>query len=410
MRSRRKLWALASVAVGLLAVGAIGGWYTFRGKVAQAAGSLLEDALAMALEPRTRPPHDNPTVVGTFGKCAEPRLDAWVDLLKDEPEVCKEFRAAKAPMGKIPDECLALVTPTNSLAWARGLMSCSRADTAGLPEGLFTTGHKRNGPSFQPWLTAARVLAWEVRAQVATKQYGLAFETCADVIATSRDLSWGGAIHGSMWAIATLKTVYPACAEAVAAADPSSRAKFHAALEAIRAARRTNSSILRDETVGAGIEVFGFELDGRQLQRLPKELRERVRPAPVRFPARIAAGWQLIRMRALTADLLAIADFPDADRAPRMAMLAAREGDATDSPSVGLQEKFLRRLDDAAGLVEMLSAAANADRAFPENTASFTVNPLDGGVELVPVEPESAGLAITVPTAAPIPGQIPMKK
>jgi len=396
--SRRKLWPFGLAVSALIVALAVGAWFAFRLRVSKAATSMLEDAVQMALEPRARPAHATPSITGTFGKCAEPRLDAWVDLLKDEPETCKAFRAPKAPPGRIPDECLAIVTPRNSLAWARGLMTCSRADTAGLPEGIFSEGHKRNGPGFVPWIQAAKVLAWEIRAEVATAQYGLAFETCADVIATSRDLSWGGALLGTMSGVAIVKTVYPACTEAVVAADPASRARFHTALETIRGSQRLNSAMLRDEGVVAGVEYFGFELDGRQRQSLPKELRDRIRPPPAEFPAPILVGWQMVGLRALNADLRQIADLPDSERAPLIAQLALKhQGTENFAPSVASQEKFLRRADEAATLVAMLSAAAHADVEAPVTTATYTVTPLEGALELVAVDPEAAKFAIRIP-------------
>ena len=398
MRSPRKLWPFVLGVVVLVLVLLVGGWVAFRMKVHEAANSMLEDALQMTLESRARPVHAAPSIQGSFGKCAEPRIDGWVELMKEEPEVCKAFRAPKAPTGRIPDECLAIVTPRNSLAWARGLMSCSRADTAGLPEGLFTTGHKRNGPQFMPWIQASKVLAWEIRAQVATKQYGLAFETCADVIATCRDLSWGGALLGTIVAASNFKTVYPACAEGVVGADAASRAKFHAALETIRAGKRPNSAILRDEGVIAGLEYFGFELDPKQRDSLPKELRERIRPPPGDFPAPILVGWQMVGLRAMTADLRAIADLPDAERSPLLAKLGEKHsGVAMSAPSMASYEKFLRRVDDAAALLEMLSAAANVDAQKPTSTAAYTVGPVEGGLELTPADPESAKYTIRIP-------------
>jgi hypothetical protein len=399
VRARRKLWPFGLGLVALIAAVLAGTWFAFRGKVARASMAMLEDALQMTLEPRARPVHAMPSILGSFGKCVEPRLDQWSELLKDEPEVCKAFRAPKAPKGRIPDECLAIVTPKNSLAWARGLMSCSRADTAGLPEGLFSAGHKRNGPKFTPWIEAAKVLAWEIRAQTATGQYGLAFETCADVLASSRDLTWGGALLGTMVSAANVKTVFPACAEAVGAADAASRKKFHAALEIIRAGKRTNSAMLRDEGVIAGLEHFGFELDPKQQSTLPKELRDRIRPAPPQFPAPILLARQMVGLRSMVGDLRQIADLPAAERATYLPTLTEkhRAMEAT-APSVAAQEKLLRRADEASTLIAMLSAAANPD-AVPVTTETYTVTPVEAFLELAPVDPDAASYTIRIPAS-----------
>ena len=376
-----------------------GAWFAFRMKVSKAATALLASALEMTLEPRARPVHTSPTIAGSFGKCAEPRIDTWVDFLGDEPEVCKAFRAPKAPAAKIPDECLALVTPRNSLAWARGLMSCARADAAGLPEGIFTSGHKRNTALFKPWLQAAKVLAWEVRAQVATRQYSLAFETCGDVIASSRDLSWGGALLGSMVGVANVKAIFPACAEAVVGADPASRAKFHAALETIRSTRLTNSQMLRDESVVVGLEYFGFELDPKQRAGLSPELRDRIRPPPSGLLTPSMMALQLVQQQAATADLRLIADLPASERAPLLVGLDEKHRALSElSPSVSSQEKYLRYADEAAALVQLLSAAAHIDVEAPKTTAAYTVTTVDGALELVPVDPAAAKYAIRIST------------
>lgn len=394
---RRKLWPFVVGVVLLLVVGAVAGAFSFRLHVAQAANGFLEDTMEMVLEPRIRPAHAAAQTVGSFGKCVEPRLDSYVDLnLKDEPEPCKAYRAPNAPQEKIPDECLALVTPTNALAWARGLMACSRSDSAGLPENMFTEGHKRQQAQFAAWNQASKILAWEVRAQTATGQFGLAFETCADAIASCRDISWGGALAGTMAAVTNLRILYPACVEAVVHADAAQRKKFHASLEAIWTSMRTHSAMLRDEAVIAGIEVYGFELEPRQQATLPKELRERIRPPPEAFPKAHLLGWQLMGVRAMTADLRKVADLPDAERAPLIATLAAKHSGVGTVPSL---EKFLRRADELPALVEMLAAASYVDVQAPTSSAAFTAVAEAGTFDLKPKNPELAKYGIKISLA-----------
>ncbi len=394
---RRKLWPFVSGGVVLLAIAAVASAFAFRMRVAQAASGFLEDTMEMVLELRTRPAHASSQTVGSFGKCAEPRLDSYIDLnLNDEPEACKAFRAPNAPRGRIPDECLAIVTPHNALAWARGLMACSRSDSAGLPENIFTAGHQRQQVQFAPWTQAAKILGWEVRAQTATGQFGLAFETCADVIASCRDLSWGGALAGTMAAVTNLRIIYPACVEAVVQADAAQRKKFHGSLEAIWTSMRTNSAMLRDEAVIAGIEVYGFELEPRQQATLPKELRDRIGPAPAMFPKPQLLGWQLMSLRAMNADLRKVADLPDDERAPLIAKLAAKHSGVG---SVASLEKFLRRADELPALVELLAAASSVDARSPASSASFTVTSGAGAFEFKPVNPELAKYAIKISLA-----------
>lgn len=399
MSSRRKLWPFVLGLLVLVGVLCAGAYVAFRMKVAKAAAALQADALAMAAEPIDRPSHVTVALKGGFGLCAGRGLDSFVDALKDEPPVCKEFREPGTPPSKIPDECVAIFGPGNLMAWARDLMSCSRASEGGLPAGLQTPGHKRSNRGFIPWVQAAKLLAWEIRSQVASKQLVSALETCADVLATGRDLRPRAGLMGMAIASTNLRIVFPACGEAVAAADAPTRAKFHAALETIASSRVSNSVMLRDETALFGLELFGFELNGTQRDALPPDLRARIGPRPSdSFPAPYLFDVQLLGVTAMNADLRPIADLPDAERAPKLVPLREKHAIGDDGAmSVQSVEGFLRTADQAALLTQLLAVAADADVKAPAAGAGFKVIAIEGGKELVPTDPEVAKYTIRLP-------------
>lgn len=383
--------ALAVIVVLALAAGA--GWFVFRAKVSDAAAGLQQDALAQASEKIPRPLFAPPLLKGDFGACVGPRLDAFTGLLEEEPEVCKAFRAPKAPPAKIPDECLAIVTPTNALAWARGLMACSHSDAGGYPEGLYTRGHKRNVKLHLPWLRAAKVLAWEIRGQVAAGQSAAALDTCLDVFGSARDLGPHGGLVPTMAGVELVRTVFPACADAVVVADAITRKSFHNALELIRRGAWPRSKTIRDERVVFGLEWFGFALDAKQREALPKEMGARIGPRPAAtFYEGYQMEWAMVQQRAVLVALEAVADMREDERAPVIAALEQKyQNPLAGSPAtVG---KFLHRFEAADALLEMLAAAADVTEK-PQSNSRYTVVPADPGVLLTPTDPDSAQFAI----------------
>lgn len=381
-RARRRLWPFA---VGLGALGVLvallglGGWVLFRVTVAKAAARLYGDAMALGAEPLTRPGHAQPVVAGSFGACAAGRLSGLVDLLKDEPEACKAFRAPKTPPAKIPDACLALVTPRNALAGARGLFACARTERAGGGPGE---------PPAAPWQQAAAILAWEIRGQAASGQCAAALETCLDVFAAARDLSPHAGVVGAQVGSALVRTVAPACSDAVLGADPPTRATFHASLETIRRGWWSNAKTLRDERVATGLASFGFELAPSAVAELPTELRARIGTPPRSFTEAIATDRLMLSSFGTWLAVEPIADLPEAERAPRLAALAK---DRTGGVTVEHLGRFLRTLDATAALLQLLSAASDV---APVSTAAVTVTPAGPGFALTPVDPSLLDYAL----------------
>lgn len=337
----------AVVLVLLVAAGAGGGWFWLQGQVSAATAALKADADAVAAERIPRPLFAAPMVKGSFAACAEGRVKSNADLLDAEPEACRAFRAPKTPPAKVPDECLALVTPKNALAWARGLMGCAHADSV---------GERIDPAGYAAWQTAAKMLAWEVRGNVAAGQVTSAFETCLDVFGTARDLVPHGGAEGLGAADALVRTVYPACSDAVVRADGVSRKAFTNALELIRQGKWANAKLIRDARVRA--------LDPKRAS------------GPM-------AQWELVKAHRRSVAVEAVADTLDPDRATA---LKAIEGSAAD-------DALLKKADALDALLEML-VAASSETEKPASTSRYTVVPGEPGALLTPVEPASAPLAI----------------
>ena len=342
------------VGVVLLLVLAAGGAFGFyKLKVGEAVTALKADLAAVEAEKVPRPLFAAPMTKGSFSTCAEGRLAGYAEL--PEPAACKTFRAPKTPAAKMPDECLAVVTPKNSLAWARGLMACSHADEGGV--------RGKTADQLDAFLTAARVLAWEVRDRVGGGTASAALDTCLDVFGTARDLVPHLGAKGLDAADEVVRTVYPACTDAVVTADGPSRKAFHNALETIRQGKWTNAQLVRDERVAYGVAQLGHLLTP---------------PKGAAPPMPYAQEWKAAQHLARAKQLEAIADTLEPERSKQ---LQPGEGD------------LLKKADRLDALLEMLAAAAGTvDR--PATNSRFTVAPAEPGLLLTPAAAEDADYAI----------------
>lgn len=335
----------------VLAAGAAFGFYKL--KVGEAVTALKADLAAVEAEKVPRPLFAAPMTKGSFSACAEGRLASFSEL--PEPAACKAFRAPKTPAAKMPDECLAVVTPKNSLAWARGLMACSHGDAGG------ATG--KVADQLDAFVTAARVLAWEIRGQVGSGGASASLDTCLDVFGTARDLVPHLGAKGVDAAFEVVTTVYPPCTDAVVSADGPSRKAFHNALETIRQGRWTNAKLVRDERVAFGTAKLGHLLTP---------------PKGVAPSMPYEQEWKAAQQLQRSKQIEAIADTLDPERS---AQLQPGEGD------------LLKKADRLDALLEMLAAAAGTvDK--PATNSRFTVAPAEPGLLLTPTAPEDADYAI----------------
>ncbi|MDY7226219.1 hypothetical protein [Hyalangium rubrum] len=247
-----------------------------------------------ALHPR--PPHIGTPTTGTFARAVEPLLaearelpepepdsmsrpegedevasEAWSKAFQALREQCLDVTVGKLSLEKMPAPCRKALDQGRQVM--RRVLAATHAEVGGLPAGAGSLSR----PSFSREPSGMRALervvelaALETRLLVAEGHAQEAVDVCLDSLAVSRELSLGGALHGSQLSASSQALTYRPCAEALDKASVERKRQALVQIGRLREGRPSFSAVLREESVFHQLTTFGPDfLPPEALSRLP---------------------------------------------------------------------------------------------------------------------------------------------
>lgn len=191
---------------------------------------------------------------------------------------------------------------------ASSALECARAST--------TATDWRQDDALPPDLTSAlrHGIALSVRERLHAGAADEALDRCKGITLWARAVAdpWG--LGGAMHALATLRSILPACVDAIDHASPSAKQKFVREVQLVRASYPTFSSLMRMERADNQLTWHLLELTDAQRSRLPESAQSRTPSSsmlnpPLRLMNRLRWGaW----VRAMN-EFVAASDSPTRD-------------------------------------------------------------------------------------------------
>jgi len=251
---------------------------------------IVREAWALERDPVLRPAHVDPAVPGTF----EDGLAPWAEALNAS---ASRFKDKDAP-GRLeasfdrktfaPEDWRAEVE--RSAALLDGALQATHRAGARLPSGGRLGGifdDTRPGPlEFQH---LARLGLLDARLASERGDHALALRRCADVLAISRDFSWGSLLM-AMVGKAVSEQPVPWCLQFAGRAPLAERRRFLEAVARVRAGWGPRAAVIRQERLfGQLLSAASFSEENRAA--LPPALEPVVKLGPDVLGAGGLRGW-----------------------------------------------------------------------------------------------------------------------
>jgi hypothetical protein len=316
---------LLLVGAGSIALGML----TWRTSTAGPARRLVRDIRARAEAHFARESHLADPVPGVFGAAAAAPWDGLArrQALSVDVELCRAVRDGEQPFSTTTPTCL------REMAGASGdlalLLEATHRSEAGPIPGLGTLDAAVAGTQERSWSTlpyVAKLAALRMRAELDAERPAQALTTCLDLLALSRDASWGTGLAGRLPAVAVTEVAFRPCVAAIDAAPPEARASAAEALRRIEAGTPDLPAVLGEYALGVRTRAFAPYLPGAET--LPAAVQGWAQQGggqdggPL-FALRLGDTWH--RIEGTLAEVVAAARLPVEQRVARLDRLSEGE-------------------------------------------------------------------------------------
>jgi hypothetical protein len=400
---RRVLLALAVVVIGL----PVGGWLVLRRQAAALGATLVADARRAEDTRFTRPGRDG-NELDCLGRHADLAPDSSRVVPWTHPTVLGA-REGSLPPSVLPQPMLDFLHTHEP--WLDSLVDCARFGTVAPTDGFGPTADAQH-PRRQllPRLDDAvmALMPLHLREVTLAGRADDATRACTSTLQLLLDVYRLEGLEGLLGALATTRSLVPACAAAADAASDESRARYAADVTRLRSELPPFSRVMQLERLQLSLRLFGPWLPGDVDAQLPPGARAITAAARATSGGRGVVPTAALRLywRRFDAAMqrcVDVADLPEPARTP--ALVDAMRGFEsptlhrffTSEPADLRYQLYAQEADQLRVMLELLALAAAVDAA-PETPTppGFTRIEHEGLVTLTPTMPELSMLSVTV--------------